>query len=83
MQTAINYADHKYRKLMVKIKKRQTLVGQLRVMPVGDSAVIIPHKTGYTSQRVREAISRMKKEGYLFECTEKGLPDGIRVTRLQ
>lgn len=68
---------------MVKIKKRQTLRGQLREMPVGDSAEITFRKSGYYPSRVREAVSKLKKEGYLFECTEKGLIDAIRVTRLQ
>jgi hypothetical protein len=68
---------------MVKIKKKQTLRGQLREMTIGDSAEISQRKTGYKPSIVREAICRMKKEGYLFECTEKGLVDAIRVTRLQ
>ena len=68
---------------MVKIKKKQTLRGQLREMPVGVPAEISYRKTGYKAEIVRQAICRMKKEGYLFECTEKGLTDSIRVTRLQ
>lgn len=68
---------------MVKIKKKQTLRGQLREMPIGVSAEISYRKTGYKAEIVRQAICRMKKEGYLFECTEKGLTDSIRVTRLQ
>ena len=68
---------------MVKIKKRQTLRGQLREMPIGDSAEITIRKTGYQPQRVREACHKLKQEGFLYECTEKGLVDGIRVTRLQ
>jgi hypothetical protein len=68
---------------MVKIKKRQTLRGQLREMPIGDSAEITYRKSGYQPQRVREACHKLKKEGYLYECTEKGLADAIRVTRLQ
>lgn len=68
---------------MVKIKKRQTLRGQLREMPIGDSAEISLRKTGYYPQRVREACHKLKQEGFLFECTERGLTDAIRVTRLQ
>lgn len=68
---------------MVKIKKRNTLIGQLRDMSIGDSAEIAFRKTGYHPHRIREVVSRLKKEGFLFECTEKGLADGIRVTRLQ
>ena len=67
---------------MVKIKKRQTLRGQLREMPIGDSAEITQRKTGYSPQRIREACHKLKKEGFLSECTEKGIVDGIRVTRL-
>lgn len=52
-------------------------------MPIGEPAEISYRKTGYKAEIVRQAISRMKKEGYLFECTEKGLADTIRVTRLQ
>lgn len=68
---------------MVKIKKKQTLRGQLRDMPIGDSAEISFRKSGYRPSIVREAVCKLKKEGYLFECTEKGLADAIRVTRLQ
>ncbi len=52
-------------------------------MAIGDSAEINQRKTGYKPEIVRQAISRMKKDGYLFECTEKGLVDAIRITRLQ
>lgn len=78
-----NSADSKYSKHMVKIKKKQTLRGQLREMRIGDSAEISHRKSGYRPQIVREAICKLKKEGYLYECTEKGLADAIRVTRLQ
>lgn len=68
---------------MVKIKKKQTLRGQLREMSIGDSAEITYRKSGYRPQIVREAVCKLKKEGYLFECTEKGLADAIKITRLQ
>lgn len=68
---------------MIKIKKKQTLRGQLREMPIGDSAEITYRKSGYRPQIVREACHKLKKEGYLYECTEKGLADAVRVTRLQ
>lgn len=68
---------------MVKIKKKQTLRGQLREMSIGDVAEISQRKSGYKPQIIREAICKLKKEGFLFECTEKGVADGIRVTRLQ
>jgi hypothetical protein len=68
---------------MVKIKKRLTLRQQLRDMPIGDSAEIVQRKTGYSPQRIREACHKLKKEGFLYECTERGLTDAIRVTRLQ
>ena len=68
---------------MVKIKKKQTLRGQLRDMSIGDSAEISARKSGYQPQRVREACHKLKKEGFLYECTERGLVDAIRVTRLQ
>jgi hypothetical protein len=68
---------------MVKIKKKQTLRGQLREMSIGDSAEISYRKSGYRPQIVREAVCKLKKEGYLFECTEKGLADAIKITRLQ
>jgi uncharacterized Fe-S cluster-containing protein len=68
---------------MVKIKKRQTLRDQLRGMPIGDTAEIVQRKSGYSPQRIREACHKLKKEGFLYECTERGLVDAIRVTRLQ
>ena len=67
---------------MVKIKKRRTLRGQLREMPIGGVAFITERKTGYLPQRVREACHKLKAEGLLYECTEKGIAEGIRVTRL-
>jgi hypothetical protein len=45
--------------------------------------VISYPKTGWLPQRIREAVSVLKREGYLYECTEKGYADAIRVTRLQ
>ena len=68
---------------MVKIKNKQTLRGQLRELPVGEEVVISYPKTGWLPQRIREAVSVLKREGYLYECTEKGYADAIRVTRLQ
>ena len=53
-------------------------------MSIGETAEISQRKTGYKPQIVREAICKLKKEGYLYECTEKGIADAaIRVTRLQ
>jgi hypothetical protein len=52
-------------------------------MSIGDSAEISYRKSGYRPQIVREAVCKLKKEGYLFECTEKGLADAIKITRLQ
>lgn len=68
---------------MVRIKKKQTLRGQLREMNLGETADITYRKSGYRAQIVRDAVCKLKKEGYLFECTEKGMNDAIRVTRLQ
>lgn len=68
---------------MVKIKKRLTLKGQLRDMSIGATAEISARKTGYKPHIVREAVCHLKREGLLFECTERGVTDGIRVTRLQ
>jgi hypothetical protein len=68
---------------MVKIKRRLTLKGQLMNQPIGEPALVSQSKTGYAPQRIREAAYRLKKDGFLFECTEKGIADGIVVTRLQ
>lgn len=68
---------------MVKIKKKQTLRGQLREMPIGETVVVSYPKTGWSPQRIREAVCKLKSEGFLYECTEKGYADAIRVTRLQ
>ena len=82
MHNAIKVCGLQRYKIMVKIKKRQTLTGQLREMAVGETAEISERKTGFKPARVRETICRLKSEGYLFECTEKGLVNTIRVTRL-
>lgn len=68
---------------MVRFKKKHTLKGQLIEMSIGDSTEISQRRTGYKPHIVREAISRLKKDGYRFECTERGLVDAIRVTRLE
>lgn len=53
-------------------------------MSIGDSAEITERKTGYSPKIVRETVHYLKrKEGLLYECTEKGLVDAVRVTRLQ
>ena len=52
-------------------------------LPIGEPALVSQSKTGYAPQRIREAAHRLKKDGFLFECTEKGIADGIVVTRLQ
>lgn len=68
---------------MVRIKKKATLKGQLMALPIGETVVINAVRTGWIPHRVRETVSRLKKDGYLFECTERDYVNAIRVTRLQ
>jgi hypothetical protein len=66
---------------IIKLKKTTTLTQQLRDMEIG--------KTAFVSDRdhkiltVRHIVLKLKKQGYDFFCTEKGLIDGIKVTRLK
>lgn len=65
----------------VKLKTKIILKDSLRSMPVKGTLVIKNHQ--FKVSTVRTTITAMKKEGYLFEASDKGRIDDVVVTRLK
>ena len=65
----------------VQIKKRKSLPQILKDMEIGKQVVI--RNREYKTTSVRNAITRLKEKGYLYECTEKGCIDYIKVCRIK
>ena len=63
-------------KIVYEISPKATL----RALPVGIEAVVPADKI--TPPALRKAASKLKKEGYLFTITTKGVQDA-HITRLQ
>jgi len=66
---------------IVQIKKQKSLTETLRTLKLGVWAEI--GNKEYRPYSVRMAISKLKKEGFSFECTEKGCIDYIKVCRIK
>lgn len=66
---------------IVQIKKQKSLSGTLRALEIGVWAEI--KNKEYRPLSVRMAISNLSKEGYSYECTEKGCIDYIKVRRIK
>lgn len=61
------------------LKKTVDVRATLLAIPIDDSVII---KTrDISANRIRAAVSRLNNECYLFETSEKGLIDEVRVTR--
>lgn len=63
------------------LKKPKTMREEIASMPIG-SELFIPF-LAFKPQSVRVAISEFNKRGYSYTASEKGLSDGIKVTRLK
>nr|DAU88850.1 MAG TPA: hypothetical protein [Caudoviricetes sp.] len=61
--------------------KRKTLPTILKELPLGDHVTIKP--SAHSIVYVRQVVADLKRRGYIFEATEKGIPEGIKVTRLK
>jgi len=61
-------------------KYRPCVTETLRRIPVGESMLIKPKDI--KPQSVRSCVRFLRLEGYKFEATEKGLKEGIKVTKL-
>lgn len=62
------------------IKKQKTLTERLRTLPSGEWCEI--KNRDYKVSTVKYTISRLRKEGFVFEATESGLIDSIKVVRI-
>ena len=63
------------------LKKSVDVRATLLAITIGSSVII---KTrDIKANRIRAGISRLNNEGYLFESSEKGLVDEVKVTRLK
>lgn len=61
--------------------KRKTLPMILKELALGDHVMIRP--SAHSIVYVRQVVGELKKVGYVFEATEKGISDGIKVTRIR
>ena len=59
-------------------EKRKTLPTILKELPLGDHVTIKP--SAHSIVYVRQVVADLKRRGYI---TEKGIPEGIKVTRLK
>lgn len=64
--------------LVKKIKSRE-LADTLRKMPIGGELYI--KEKEFRTSSVHNACGRLKKEGYDYKCSAKGIIDGCVVTR--
>lgn len=63
------------------LKKTVDVRATLLAISLGSSVII---KTrDISANRIRAAVSRLNNEAYLFETSEKGLVDEVKVTRLK
>jgi hypothetical protein len=66
---------------MKEFKKTKSLCCVLKEMPIGEQIIVDNRqtKTGY----VRKLVCYLKKQGYIYHATEKGLINKILVTRIK
>ena len=66
---------------MAEIKKIISVSETLKAIEVGKEEFFPqrPLKPGM----IKAAAQRLKRQGFLFTCSEAGLPSGIKVTRLK
>lgn len=64
-----------------KLKTRIILRDSLREMPIGSTLSIDIRQ--FKTATVRTTVTALKKEGYLFETSDRGRIDDIVVTRLK
>lgn len=71
----------KFSKLMKEFKKTKPLLQVLREMQVGEE-VVVDNRQAKTAT-VRKAVTALRKLGYEFKATEKGLINKIQVTKIK
>lgn len=65
---------------MQRFAVKKSLIETMRIMSVGDRISV---KNGeFRIYSARNAASKLKKEGYSFDVTEKGNPDGFTIIRI-
>lgn len=63
------------------ITKRKTLKSTLSEMQINESVIIKP--AAHSIVYVRHLVKELRDMGYQYEATEKGITEGIKVTRLK
>mgnify|MGYP007037218738 FL=1 len=71
----------KFSKVMKEFKKTKPLLQVLRELQVGEE-VVVDNKQMKTAT-VRKAVTALRKLGYEFKATEKGLSNKRSVTKLK
>jgi hypothetical protein len=66
---------------MITIKKSTSFTSRLRTLPLGQPVTI--KNRDIKPSYVRSVVSLLRKEGLNFLCTETGLIDELRVTRIK
>ena len=82
IQNAIPFCNKnlKFSKIMRTFKKTKSLSALLRELPIGET-ICIDNRQAKTSY-VRRLASGLKKEGFNFHATERGLINKIAVTKI-
>lgn len=65
---------------MITFRKTKPLVYLLKELPIGKTIVIPNTQARLTS--VRDMVAQLRKEGFEFKATVKGLTNKIAVTKL-
>lgn len=63
------------------LTKPKTLLDQLREMSLNVETEV--KSRIFKTQTIRQAVSKLRREGYDFVVTEKDVVDGCKVTRIQ
>lgn len=71
----------KFSKVMKEFKKTKPLLQVLREMQVGEEVVVDNRQI--KTATVRKAVTALRKLGYEFKATEKGLINKISVTKIK
>lgn len=71
----------KFSKVMKEFKKTKPLLQVLRELQVGEEVVVDNRQI--KTATVRKAVAALRKLGYEFKATEKGLINKISVTKIK
>lgn len=66
---------------MAVIVKKPSLSETLKALPLGKWEEFKPSQ--FKPNSIRVAASKLQKQGYLFECSDRGMVTGIKVKRIK